>query len=162
MRVVIHHQGDMPFPEDEGITLSPGQASSIGIRQVSTAMQSQNTVSASFTSKKILRFGLALQIIIYMVYSTTCSTVHYRPLNSLEHCICTVTMTNIRPDRDSNPVLQGFKPQSIRMSHRGRQHHSGVKLRARSSYTLVIYTDITVNHVNSSIVATSCMCSSPS
>ena len=25
-------------------------------------------------------------------------------LNSLEHCICTTTMTNIRPDRDSNLV----------------------------------------------------------
>ena len=42
------------------------------------------------------------------------------PLNSLEHCICTTTMTNIRPDRDSNLVPPGYKPHSIRMSHRGR------------------------------------------
>ena len=48
------------------------------------------------------------------------STVHSRPLNGLEHCICTTTMTNIRPDRDSNLVTLGYKPQSIRMSHRGR------------------------------------------
>ena len=34
--------------------------------------------------------------------------------------ICTTTMTNIRPHRDSNLVPPGYKPQSIRMSHRGR------------------------------------------
>ena len=32
-----------------------------------------------------------------------------------------IMMTNIRPDRDSNRVPPGYKPQSIRMSHRGRQ-----------------------------------------
>ena len=48
------------------------------------------------------------------------STLHPIPLNSLEHCICTTTMTNIRPDRDSSLVPPGYKPQSIRMSHRGR------------------------------------------
>ena len=54
------------------------------------------------------------------MHSTIGSTVHSMPLNSLEHCICTTTMTNIRPDRDSNLVPPGYKPQSIRMSHRGR------------------------------------------
>ena len=39
---------------------------------------------------------------------------------SLEHCICTATMTNNRLDRDSNMVPPGYKPQSIRMRHRGR------------------------------------------
>ena len=29
-------------------------------------------------------------------------------------------MSNIRPDRDSSLVPSGYKPQSIRMSHRGR------------------------------------------
>ena len=40
----------------------------------------------------------------FLVHSTIDSTVHSMPLNSLEHCICTTTMTNIRPDRDSNLV----------------------------------------------------------
>ena len=48
------------------------------------------------------------------------STVHSRLLNSLEHWICTTTMTKIRPDRDSNLVPPGYKPQSIRMRHRDR------------------------------------------
>ena len=40
----------------------------------------------------------------FIVHSTIGSTVHTMPLNSLEHCIRTTTMTNIRPDRDSNLV----------------------------------------------------------
>ena len=44
-------------------------------------------------------------------------TVHSMPLNRLEHCICPTTMTNIRPDRDSDLVPPGYKPESIRMSH---------------------------------------------
>ena len=58
----------------------------------------------------------------FIVHSTIGSTVHSMSLNSLKHCICTITMTNIRPDRDSNLVPPGYKPQSIRMSHRGRPH----------------------------------------
>ena len=58
-----------------------------------------------------------------IVHSTIGSTVHSMPLNSLERCICTTTMTNIRPDRDSNLVPPGYKPQSIRMSHRGRRRY---------------------------------------
>ena len=57
---------------------------------------------------------------LFIVHSTTGSTVHSRPLNSLEHCICTTTTTNIPPDQDSNLVPPGYKPQSIRMSHQGR------------------------------------------
>ena len=34
--------------------------------------------------------------------------------------ICTATIKNIRPDRDSNLVPPDYKPQSIRMSHWGR------------------------------------------
>ena len=56
----------------------------------------------------------------FIAHSAIGSTVHSRPLNSVEHCICTTTMTNIRPDRDSNLVLPGNKPQSIRMSHQGQ------------------------------------------
>ena len=44
-------------------------------------------------------------------------TAHSRPLNSLEHCICTTSMTNIRPDRDSIPVPLCFESQPDRMSH---------------------------------------------
>ena len=44
-------------------------------------------------------------------------TAHSRPLNSLGHCTCTTSMTNIRPDRDSNPVPLCFESQPDRMSH---------------------------------------------
>ena len=56
----------------------------------------------------------------FIVHSTIGSTVHSMSLDILEYCICTATKTNIRPDRDSNLVHTGCKPQSIRMSHRGR------------------------------------------
>ena len=52
----------------------------------------------------------------FIVHSTRGSTVHSMPLNSLEHCICITTMTNIRLDRDLNLVPPGYKPQSIRMN----------------------------------------------
>ena len=56
----------------------------------------------------------------FIVHSAIGSTVHSMPLNSLEHCICTTTMTNICPDLDSNLVPPGYKPQLIRMSHKCR------------------------------------------
>ena len=59
----------------------------------------------------------------FIVHSTICSTVLSRSMNSLEHCICATTMINIRPDRDSSLVPPGYKPQSIQMSHRGRQQN---------------------------------------
>ena len=34
-RILIHAQSRMPFPSDEGILATPGQITSIGIRQVS-------------------------------------------------------------------------------------------------------------------------------
>ena len=34
IRLVVHPRNRMPFPEDEGITVSPGRSTSIGIRQV--------------------------------------------------------------------------------------------------------------------------------
>ena len=54
------------------------------------------------------------------LWCTVPEAAHYMPLNSLEHCICTTTMTNIRPERHSNLVPPGYKPQAKRMSHRGR------------------------------------------
>ena len=41
---------------------------------------------------------------LFIVHGTIDSTIHFRSLNSLEHCICTAWMTNIRPGLDSNPV----------------------------------------------------------
>ena len=34
-RVVVHSQDRMPFPQDEGVLVTPGQLSSLGVRQVS-------------------------------------------------------------------------------------------------------------------------------
>ena len=34
VRLVVHPQHRMPFPQDEGILASPGRLTSIGIRQV--------------------------------------------------------------------------------------------------------------------------------
>ena len=59
---------------------------------------------------------------LFIVHSTIGSTVHSMHLNSLEHCICTTTMTNIRTNRNSNLAPPGHKPRPIRMSHRGRPY----------------------------------------
>ena len=56
----------------------------------------------------------------FIVHTTIDHTAHSRPLNSLEHCICTASRTHIRPGRDSKPVPLSFEPQLDRMSHRGR------------------------------------------
>ena len=45
------------------------------------------------------------------MHSTIESAAHSTPLNSLGHCICTTSMTNIRPARHSNPVLLSLEPQ---------------------------------------------------
>ena len=34
LRVVVHPQDRMPFPEDEGITVATGYVTSVGLRQV--------------------------------------------------------------------------------------------------------------------------------
>ena len=34
IRLVVHEPGRIPFPEDEGITASPGYSTSVGIRKV--------------------------------------------------------------------------------------------------------------------------------
>ena len=63
--------------------------------------------------------GDARRMNVAMAYHRT-HYIHFMCLTSLEHCICTTTMTNIRPDQDSNLVSQGYKPLLIRISHRGR------------------------------------------
>lgn len=37
-KVVIQHQNTMPFPEDDGITVRPHHASSVGVRKVVIAL----------------------------------------------------------------------------------------------------------------------------
>ena len=34
VRLVIHSQTQMPFPEDEGVTIEPGFSTSVGIKKV--------------------------------------------------------------------------------------------------------------------------------
>ena len=66
----------------------------------------------------------------FILHNKINSTAHSRHLNSWEHWICTVSMTSIRPDRNSSPVHLSFEPQPDRMSHRGRpgskQHYDYV------------------------------------
>ena len=64
--------------------------------------------------------GFFIMFLVFIVHSTIGSSVRSRPLNILEHCIWTATMTNTRPDRNSSLVPPDYKPQSIRMSHQGR------------------------------------------
>ena len=54
----------------------------------------------------------------FIVHSAIDITAHSIPFNSLEHCICTTSMTNIRPDQDLNPVALSFEPQQDQMGHR--------------------------------------------
>ena len=53
----------------------------------------------------------------FIVHSAIDITAHSIPFNSLEHCICTTSMTNIRPDQDLNPVALSFEPKQDRMGH---------------------------------------------
>ena len=81
------------------------------------------TIMAILRQKKARSRNYALllfQMTSRVLYSAQYHRQHSMPLLSLEHCICTTTMTNIRPDRDSNLSYLGYKPQSIRISHRGR------------------------------------------
>ena len=47
-------------------------------------------------------------------------TLQARQFGALYFCIGTISITNIRPDRDSNSVPLSFEPQPDRMRHRGR------------------------------------------
>ena len=56
--------------------------------------------------------------VFFILQSTIDSTAHSRPLNSLEHCICTTLMTNMRHGRNSNPVHLSFE-EPDRKNHWG-------------------------------------------
>ena len=73
--------------------------------------------------------GLCLTLIKWLqwssiVHSAIYSTMHSTPLNSFGHCISTTPMTNIWPDRYSNPVPLSFVPQPDWMFHRVIVVHS--------------------------------------
>ena len=75
--------------------------------------------------KEVLSRDYAVLILNYLsvffiVHTTIESTARSGPLNSLEHCVWTTSMTSIRLGRDSNQVHLCFEPQSNRMSHKGR------------------------------------------
>ena len=72
----------------------------------------------------------------FIVHSAIDRFAHAIQRSGLEQCTCTTLMTNIRPDRDSNPVPPSFEPQPGRMSHQGRQQHvdSSVKYIIYFSY----------------------------
>ena len=53
----------------------------------------------------------------FIVHSTIGSTVHSMPLNSLEHCICTTTMTNIRPETFSLSKMYYSIPDSLKSTN---------------------------------------------
>ena len=63
----------------------------------------------------------------FIVYSSIGSNIHSRLLNSLEHCKCTTTMPNIQADRYSS-MVPPYKPQAIRMSHRGQPNVTWAEL----------------------------------
>ena len=50
-RVVIHAQERMPFPSDEGILTTPGQVTSIGMRQVLSADKKINRHSNVYNTQ---------------------------------------------------------------------------------------------------------------
>ena len=47
LKVVIHHQNDMPFPFDEGIIVSPGFTTEIAISRVRNHVFSPSSVATS-------------------------------------------------------------------------------------------------------------------
>ena len=81
----------------------------------------------------------------WLLYSVQYHRQQCRPslmhLNSFEHWICTTTVTNIWPDRDSNLVPPRYRPQLIQMSHRGglwnTEVSSGVNLGGMFSHCRV-------------------------
>ena len=48
VRLVVHNQTSMPFPEDDGISISPGTKTSVGLRRVSVCSLYLNSYYAYF------------------------------------------------------------------------------------------------------------------
>ena len=57
-----------------------------------------------------LLFRMTSRVLYSAQYHRQHCSVHSMPLNSLEHCLCTATMTNIRPDRIRTWYLQVTSP----------------------------------------------------
>jgi len=53
MRIVIHQAQRMPFPEDEGLAINPGQTTSIGLRRV-------NCLLSAYSDRCVLHVFLSL------------------------------------------------------------------------------------------------------
>ncbi|KAM8972026.1 epithelial sodium channel subunit gamma-like [Pelodytes ibericus] len=56
LRVVLHGQGKMPFPEDEGVNVPPGQESDIGVVKVHVKRLTEPYNSRCSTGKNIKNF----------------------------------------------------------------------------------------------------------
>ena len=82
-----------------------------------------------------------------MVHSTI-DTTAYTPLNSLDHCIYTTSMTNIRPGRDSNPLPKGFEPQSDRMMAHSFDYKFSKKIQSGENVCLneVVFLNMKILH----------------
>jgi len=91
--VVIHPQNQMPFPEDDGILVSPGHATSIGITQVWSVAVLRNSTVLQRVLYAVQR--LAKMLLIFMRVSAdneTCSlasefTVDQLDSNCVHICI---------------------------------------------------------------------------
>ena len=59
IKVVIHPQGIMPFPDEEGISISPGELTQIGLTQVRNYYTIMN-----------LKHLLAITVLWYIVIAT--------------------------------------------------------------------------------------------
>ena len=53
-----------------------------------------------------LSYGLLFSNNVFTVQSIVDSIWHYRPFNSLEHCVCTSVINNIRTNQDECPLPQ--------------------------------------------------------
>ena len=71
VRILLTPQRSIPFPVDEGFTVSPGFATSIGLRQV------------CFTMKKRHDFILQFQFLVYLRSSLVLTYIFILPLTKL-------------------------------------------------------------------------------
>ncbi|KAK2164455.1 hypothetical protein LSH36_63g05070 [Paralvinella palmiformis] len=86
-RLVVHTQNSMPFPEDEGITVTPGQATSIGVKQLRIKRLAE-PYGNCLTLKERNASRNAYQLLFPVAYRpTACSKTCYQH-NVIEECHC--------------------------------------------------------------------------